>query len=78
MTKQKIALQDYQNKFTKDDMSQACDKIKEIMSKQLEELSQTKGEVHQNLLSYVKNEVEMRKLALQAKDLRAKLAQYNS
>ena len=78
MTKQKIAIQDYQNKFTKDDMSRACDKIKDIMSKQLEELSQTKGEVHQNLLCYVKNEVEMRKLALQAKDLKAKLAQYNS
>ena len=45
-------------------MAKACDKIKEIMSKQLEELSKTKGEVHNKLLSYVKNEVEMRKLAL--------------
>ena len=78
MTKQKIALQDFQNKFNKDDMSRACDKIKDIMNKQIEELSQTKGDVHQKLLSYVKNEVEMRKLALQAKDLQTKLAQYSS
>ena len=70
-------LQEYQNKFTKDDLSIACDKIKEIMNKQIEELSQTKGIVHSRLLCYVKDEVEMRKIALQARDLREKLAKYN-
>ena len=61
---QKIVLQEYQNKFTNDDLSEACGKIREIMQKQMEELSQTKGIVHSKLLMYVKDEVEMRKVAL--------------
>ena len=42
----------------------------------MNELTQTKGIVHSKLLMYVKDEVEMRKVALQVRDLKEKLALY--
>ena len=45
-------------------MTQTCSKIKKIMTDQIMELGETKAQLHNKMLSYVKDEVEMRKIAL--------------
>ena len=57
-------------------MVQTCDKVKTILSDQIAELGETKAQLHSKMLGYVKDEVEMRKIALQVKELKTKLAMY--
>ena len=54
-----------------------CETVKKILGDQIVELGQTKAEMHSKMLSYVKDEMEMRKIALQVHELKAKLAQYD-
>jgi len=64
MAEQKTAIQEFENKFSNTEMTQSCDKIKQIMTDQIAELGETKALMHTKMLSYVKDEIEMRKIAL--------------
>ena len=47
-------------------MIQTCDKIKQIMTDQISEMGETKSAQHAKMLGYCRDEMEMKKLALQA------------
>ena len=77
LAEQKSTLAEHQNKFTNNEMVVTCETVKKILGDQIAELGQTKAEMHSKMLSYVKDEMEMRKIALQVHELKAKLAQYD-
>ena len=64
VAEQKTVTQEFENKFTNLEMTQTCDKVKQIMSDQITELAETKAQQHANMLAYARDEIEMRKLAL--------------
>ena len=64
LAEQKTTVAEFQNKFTNQEMVQTCAKIKQIMTDQISELGETKAQLHTKMLAYVKDEMEMRKIAL--------------
>ena len=76
MAEQKAIIAEYENKFSNRETVTACAKVKQILLDQIAQLSETKALQHERMMSYVKDEVEMRKIALQVKELKAKLAMY--
>lgn len=57
-------------------MTMTCDKVRQMMTDQITALSETKAELHAKMLRYIPEEREMKKLALQAHQLKSQLAKY--
>ena len=68
-------IKEFENKFTNKQMLQTCERVKEIMLSQTAELTEAKSQLHTKMLSYVRDEMEMRKLALQMKDLKKRMSE---
>lgn len=54
-------------------MSQACVQVRVLIESQMKELSATKNELHAKLMLYMKNESELRQIALQYQTLNKRL-----